>query len=82
MKLIINDLEFELMEVPHDRFLLAQENPYPMEHILYREDIITVDSYSPKKRQYNTYLYKSIQINNKYYCFKLIDKNTNNNILP
>jgi hypothetical protein len=74
MTLVINDLEFLLMQVPNDRFLLTQEKPYPMEHILYGEYIIDVNDCTPKEKEYHIYMYKSIQINNKYYGFKLIDK--------
>ena len=60
MKLINGDLEFELYETPSENFLLTQEKPYPMRHRVYEAGVL-----------YNTYEYKSLLIDGKFYGFKL-----------
>lgn len=59
MKLIVGDDTYVLVELPSAYFRLSQTEPYPFEH---------------KKEIGDTYTYRSILIEGKYYGFQKVPK--------
>ena len=67
MKLITPTGTFSLFRCNFDTFSIIQEKPYPMKHILKRENLLG----DKGQANFNEYWYKCIVIDGEYYGFKI-----------
>lgn len=67
MTLLTESGEFELFLCNFDTFSMIQEKPYPMKHVLKRENLLG----DKGQANFNEYWYKCIVIDGNYYGFKL-----------
>lgn len=64
-KIIYNGKEYELIEIKTERFLLMQDEPYPVRHNIFQEKLGNLME--------QVLMYEALKFDGKYFGYRLIE---------